>query len=334
MKYFLFFFLIGTCFPMIAQTPITHGEWFWDTDPGYGNGNIFQPGAPDTVISVNLAVGTTPPGPGPHRWHVRVRDSARRWSHTYMRHVYILPFPDSLGLQAAEWFWDSDPGYGNGNPLGLSSFQDSASWMLDLSSLSPGFHTLYVRARHGLGQWSHTYDRGVYVRAHPDSNIDRFTYVFKTDTSISASFTYTLTQPAHIVSVSFQPDTSSLVPGTTYEFCIQAVRTDSAVSCEQCEQFFWDQSVGIDAWLPSANIKLYPNPTSGHFYLQWEQAPQQRLHMSIIDVRGRRSIYKEKIDTIMNASRYLTGFLPPAAGMYFVVLESNGRVQVKQLMVK
>ena len=58
-------------------------------------------------------------------------------------------------ITQVEYFVDSDPGFGNGTSIGISAGTDlNPSITADLSSLSDGFHVLYVRAKDTEGDWS------------------------------------------------------------------------------------------------------------------------------------------------------------------------------------
>ena len=64
---------------------------------------------------------------------------------------------DSLsGVSAGEYYMDTDPGMGNGIPMTYSSSTGkiAASRQFTPGTMTPGFHTLYVRAVDGAGNWS------------------------------------------------------------------------------------------------------------------------------------------------------------------------------------
>lgn len=58
------------------------------------------------------------------------------------------------GLAYAEYFFDNDPGLGNGIPMDLSNI-NNANASANLTTLSTGQkHTLYVRCHDVAGNWS------------------------------------------------------------------------------------------------------------------------------------------------------------------------------------
>jgi hypothetical protein len=165
------FYVIETTLPpnTTPQPDLVSGEWFIDTDPGVGNGTAFSFGTTseaNTMINVDLA-GVAP---GFHYLYFRVKNSDGRWSHYEGRMFYIIQqnIMPSDGVQpnlvAAEWFVDTDPGHGNGNPISISStgYLETQS-SLDLSGVAPGFHQLYIRVKNENGIWSHYEGRRFYI---------------------------------------------------------------------------------------------------------------------------------------------------------------------------
>lgn len=58
-------------------------------------------------------------------------------------------------ITQAEYYIDTDPGFGNGTPIDISAGADVAvGFTADLSAVDDGIHILYVRARDDSGTWS------------------------------------------------------------------------------------------------------------------------------------------------------------------------------------
>jgi hypothetical protein len=67
-------------------------------------------------------------------------------------------------VTAGEWFVGTDPGQGQGNPISWDA-ADTVHWANSLNAQLPaGMHTVGLRVRDALGQWSHTQVRHVNVR--------------------------------------------------------------------------------------------------------------------------------------------------------------------------
>ena len=65
--------------------------------------------------------------------------------------------PAVSAVASAEYFIDTDPGFGNGTAISFTEGMDiTNSFTADLSSVSTGFHQLYTRARNADGYWGAT----------------------------------------------------------------------------------------------------------------------------------------------------------------------------------
>lgn len=341
MRYVLPFLLLWGS--LWAQSQVVAGEWFFDgPDPGLGQANAFAAFSPDTSITASDQIDLSALAPGLHRWNVRVQDDRGVWSHTYTRSFLLLPRDSASDLAGGEWFWDEDPGLGQGQPLTQAGQSDSLTWIVALDTLPAGIHHLYVRVKDQDGIWSHTYRRGIYVAALPDAPIERLTYYYRGPDSNSATFTYNLSQPQHYVDLSFNPEAGDLQDSVSYDLCITAVRTDSVVSCEQCETFLYrredntgggggDTTTSVTTG-PSAGMRLYPNPNRGQFEVQLPALRQQKAHLQVFDAQGRQ-VYAQTLPP-QDARRVAVHLARPVAGMYFVVVEAGTSMWTQRMRIE
>jgi len=335
MKYLLSLLLIWS--QLFAQDPVVSGEWFFDgPDPGYGLATPFAAFSPDTLISANDQFSLNTLSPGVHQWSVRVKDDQGVWSHTYTRSFLLLAWDPEVSLKGGEWFWDHDPGFGQGQPLALSGTSDSISWTIELDTLPPGIHYLYVRVQDANKIWSHTYRRSTYIRAHPDAPIDRLSYFFVGPDSTSSTFTYFLSQPQHYVDISFDPDAGDWVDSTMYEICVTAIRTDSIESCARCASFLYrveDSTGGVSApSLEAATLALFPNPNRGQFSIEFPYVPQGETHIKLFDGQGREVHSQDHAGLSRKEIGVKVENLPE--GVYFVVVETGVSVWVKRMLIE
>ena len=148
------------CFVPTVPALLSKLEYFIDTDPGRGlatNVPIGNVASIDTTLNVSLA-GITP---GIHTLYVRAKDDQGRWGFT-QRRVFMVHTGGNGPRQLAqlEYFIDTDPGRGQGTQLPLTGTTISDStYTLNLAGVSPGIHTLYVRAKDDAGAWSFTQRR-------------------------------------------------------------------------------------------------------------------------------------------------------------------------------
>jgi hypothetical protein len=160
--------------------PIAAAEYFYDTDPGFGNGTPISI-TPGDSISLTQNIPTTGLQPGIHTLYVRVRTSLHGWSVFSKRLVHVLE-PDAGEIIAAEYFVDTDPGHGNGTAITITP-GDSINLVppINTASLNPGIHTVYVRAKTANGAWSVFSKRLIHVQYPEAPEIVYAEYFVDTD---------------------------------------------------------------------------------------------------------------------------------------------------------
>lgn len=160
-----------------ATTPvplsIAQAEYFWDADPGEGGG-IALLAADGNYNSAfeNIAIsGLNAPSAGLHKFSARVKSNEGVWSPAFTNIVNVAPTttPQPTSLAGAEYFWDNDPGAGNGIALPATDGNfDSAFENVAVSGLnapSTGMHKFSVRVKNEAGVWSPAFTNIVYVEA-------------------------------------------------------------------------------------------------------------------------------------------------------------------------
>ncbi len=112
---------------------VLSAEYFWDADPGQGNGTAMQ--AADAVVKQLKLWLLLDFHPLPRHFNMHVRGTQRRLGFSVV--VNIEPSFDTvraIQITAGESFWDNDPGAGNGTAFvafGLeTSTQLSSSWSM------------------------------------------------------------------------------------------------------------------------------------------------------------------------------------------------------------
>ncbi len=161
---------------------VVAAEYFYDTDPGIGNAVSI------TVISgadltQNFITNTSALSPGYHKLYIRTLDTDGNWSLTSRRNIEV-PFPEGNGINAAEYFIDTDPGVGNGTIINLSAQSTDSIFNFNASTagLAPGYHKLYIRTQDLQGKWSLTSRRNTEIQ-HSNGNyaVIGVEYSFGTD---------------------------------------------------------------------------------------------------------------------------------------------------------
>ncbi len=160
----------------VGSTPygggnITGAEYFFDSDPGLGNGYSIPivAGNPDTVNYVYNLSGQTP---GYHTMYTRVKDYANNWSVPLAKLLYVenTNLSTPANIEYAEYFLDNDPGYGNGHVLSVTpGIVDTITFWSYYPGLTGGYHYLYMRVRDSNGNWSLPLAERIFLYPTPQS---------------------------------------------------------------------------------------------------------------------------------------------------------------------
>ncbi len=160
-KYHLFVFLLLFFRLSYGQLPdLTAMEYYFDTDPGFGNA-ISVPIVADSLIETSFDADISGLAGGYHILYVRVKDELGNWSIIFTDKFFINPEPVATGtpevlpeITQMEYFFDTDPGFGNA--IAVPVVADSlieTSFDADVSGLNVGYHILNVRAMDESGNW-------------------------------------------------------------------------------------------------------------------------------------------------------------------------------------
>jgi len=136
-------------------------EYFFDVDPGDGLGGeliLRAQGGNGAPAMIDLdGIPTEGLIPGKHTLFLRIQDSEGVWG--TIRSYPFNVIQTTYTLTGSEFFIDNDPGAGAGMPLSsLDGTWDGGSeriaGVFDVSALTPGPHTLCVRAQDNTSRWS------------------------------------------------------------------------------------------------------------------------------------------------------------------------------------
>lgn len=190
--------LIGCCcFTLFSwsQTNITKAEYFFNTDPGFGNG-INIPITPAADLSnINFPANLAPLSLGLNSLFIRSRDANGKWSVTN-RFLFVKTSAfSSTNINKAEYFIDVDPGFGNGTNVPVTPSTDIANtaFNVNLTGVSEGLHSLYIRSRNEDGRWGVS-NRFLFVRSFSAvQNVTLAEYFFDNDPGFGNATPITLT---------------------------------------------------------------------------------------------------------------------------------------------
>ncbi len=151
---------------------ITQAEYYWDTDPGNGNGIALVAfdgnfsNALESIFKSNASLPST----GNHVLGIRIKATDGNWGTVFKRVFKVDANNNSNNLckiTQAEYFWDTDPG--NGNGIALVAFDgnfNAAFEQLSKNAVSlpnSGLHLLNVRTKTSDGNWGTVYKKVIGV---------------------------------------------------------------------------------------------------------------------------------------------------------------------------
>ena len=211
---------------MHAQN-ITNAEYFVDTDPGVGNGTAVSVGTPGNIVNFTVSVPTGSYSSGFHFLAIRVKDANGKWGLYDKRGFYVsISAVNSANITAAEYFFDTDPGIGNGTSLSVGSSGAVVNFTASIpTSLSVGFHFLAIRVKDANGYWGLFDKRGFYVSsaAVNSGNITAAEYFIDSDPGIGNGTSLSVGSSGAVVNF-----TASIPTSLSVGFHFLAIRVKDA----------------------------------------------------------------------------------------------------------
>jgi Secretion system C-terminal sorting domain len=145
-----------------STSPLIAGEYFIDTDPGFGSAGVIALSAPDSLVLQGFTAAVSGLKSGFHKLYGRFRNADGNWSITFRRNIEVIKTFTPNQLVSVEYFFSDDKGdngVGNcasisfSNPLQNGTF----SFTIPKENVPPGADTLFLRVRDSIdNDWSIT----------------------------------------------------------------------------------------------------------------------------------------------------------------------------------
>jgi len=247
--------------------PLFTLEYFFNDDPGYGNGNHVHDYS-SLVGGFDFNIPVDELDNGLNILFFRAIDTLGRWSQTYSR-TFIKaklinePWPN---LMAAEYFFDDDPGYGMGLELPVTpGTTGEIEVLIPLEDVAHGWHMLYFRTKDENNHWSHTHSRPFLKLFIPDDpvSITHLEYFIDTDPGVGNGTPVEITPGGH-VEQSFIIYPGALPPGE-YTLYVRAKDDRGSWSIVFNQVFEVEPSAGC----PPPNTLTAANITTNSATLGW-----------------------------------------------------------------
>ena len=299
---------------------ITGGEYYFDIDPGFGNGVPLN--ISGEVIDQTMSIPTENLSDGIHKLYIRVLNDVGTWSLYDKKVIYVSPNNANASfIASAEYFFDSDPGFGNGTTINVSGDNIDDDNSIATENLTDGIHKLYIRVLNEAGIWSLYNRKVIFV----NSNILNSAPIAAAEYFIDEDPGLGLGTSIEISGLSIDEDLAIDIPEDLTEgdhiIYIRVLNEDGIWSLYAHS----DVSTLSNEEFELNSIKFYPNPVKDILHLDTKN--QQITGFKIIDLTG-KIVYK----TIPQAYRVNLQNLSP--GMYLVNVKTKNGSLSKKIILK
>jgi hypothetical protein len=308
---------------LLYAQDIDYAEYFIDSDPGYGSATPIGVSATGSDISLNFSADIAALQPGIHYLVMRARDDLGHWSQGSHTVFYLVKAPDVMGSQVnqAEYFIDTDPGFGNAISIPVPAPGDDLTLQLSpgLESLDQGIHHIHFRARDVAGRWgsgTNTVFLIVDLPSPAGSVIQQVEYFVDTDPGFGLGTPVTLPSPGSDLTIDFSVSLTGLADGN-HVLYIRAKDALNRWGQVYAEGFSYT-STGIEEGV-NLLFKVYPNPSGGHLQIELSDRATNGFCIKLMDMNGKLVYESECPDNPCELNLELP------AGMYLLNIESPGR---------
>jgi hypothetical protein len=210
--------------PSSQFSAIAKAEYFINTDPGYGNGgNIPITAGQVNLTNVTFNIPNASMTVGTDYLFVRTKNEAGIWSEIMMKQLDNIPAIQALAIVKAEYFINTDPGFGNGVNIPITAGQinlTNVSFNIPSASMTAGTDYLFVRTKNEAGVWSEIMMKQLdNIPAIQSPTIVKAEYFINTDPGFDNGVNIPITAgQINLTNVSFNIPSASMTAGTDYLF--------------------------------------------------------------------------------------------------------------------
>lgn len=256
------FISLACCLAALAsfsQSNINRVEYFFDSDPGFGNAISIpiSPGTNLANIPANVPIGNL--ATGIHKFYLRGKDADNKWSVTNSFLLAIVkPFGPAASIVRAEYFIDQDPGFGNASviPVTPGLNKTDVPVAVPVGELAAGVHTLYIRGAADDGKWSIT-NRFLFAKVLPPvapSSIAAAEYFYDSDPGFGKAVPIVLNPATNLPDFNSPINITGLATGS-HKMFIRGKNSDGKWSITNVFSF----SITSQAATPFININSITN---------------------------------------------------------------------------
>jgi len=311
---------------------ISKAEYFIDTDPGFGKAVNIPVSIPAKDVSSGFSVTLTSLSEGFHIIVLRSRDTQGHWSTSRQQvfYVYKAQSTTAANISKAEYFIDTDPGFGKANSIPVASPAKDLTLGFEVNTGSlEGFHIMVLRTRDNLGRWSTARQQVFYVfKSIPAkaSNITGIEYFLDTDPGFGKGTFRSIPSPGVKVTAEF---TASLTGVTNGNHVLYLRARDASGKWSHLYSHAITVSLSdignmeVTSW-----FRLYPNPSTGDFTMDFADLQGNTVKINIFDMNGKQVYSNELTGGEISANVDLP------SGVYMVTAEAGDKSFKQKLMIK
>jgi hypothetical protein len=308
---------------------ISRIEYFFNTDPGFGNGTAitgFTPSADVSGFPASINVSLVPNGV--NILYIRSKDDNGKWSITN-RITFIKADVSTYNIVRAEYFFNTDPGIGKATPFTLPVSADISKQplVINIESAPLGINNLYIRTEDSKGTWSLT-NRTAFIKVATEGNISVLEYFIDADPGYGMATRVALTPGQDISNYTFNVDVSSLSANSVHNLFVRVKDANGVWSYTSVVSFTKTSGTGIgDISDASSAFTVFPNPATEKIVLQCpEDIKIDKIEL--MDVQGKVMLVQSSGDSAekqIDISRF-------PEGIYFIKITSGKDVVYKKVV--
>ncbi|RMH71726.1 MAG: hypothetical protein D6675_06020, partial [Gemmatimonadetes bacterium] len=187
----------------------------------------------------------------------------------YLFSLFFVSAVLAQDIVQVEYFWDTDPGLGNGTPVSVTA-DSVVTLQFTPADVPEGFHTLYLRAKNETGNWGIPHSHPFFKKGTPGlPDITTVDYFFRTAATTYNSTSYTDFTPTTNIDVTIPVDPMRL-DYDNYLF-IQGVTPTGIHGFQHIHQWTVDTEQYPLADLEVTNVQATEVLSSGQtFEVSWQ----------------------------------------------------------------
>ncbi len=316
--------------PATNDRKISKAEYFIDTDPGIGQANPITVNNQDFEVVLEATANLASLNSGMHYISIRSADISGRWGVQINRLFYYAKMQSSSSVSKAEYFIDTDLGFGKAKPFTVANPGNELTLDVtnDLAGLETGMHQIVIRAGDAEGRWGSSINRTFYFVKIPvlaEANITHLEYFYDSDPGFGKGIAISASTPGKEVSFSFDANLSGITSGNHIIY-IRAKNALNQWGQVYTESFSYSIT-GLGDEKVVSWFKIYPNPNQGDFRIQFPENQNESSKIQILDISGKMILEK----LVSGKSEEFSIDVPK--GLYIINIEKNNKIFSQKLCI-